>query len=58
MKREATPAFGTPDVSDRDAVLLLLRAGYQAKKRVLRTPNANDTPATADPPHDPGRARA
>ena len=59
MHREAHTTFGPPEVSDREAALLLMHAGYQAKKKVLRAPADGGRPPHADPPHgrsagDPG----
>ena len=53
VQREGRTAFGPPDVSDRDAVALLVRAGYRSTRRKMRKePEGTTGPDETDPDGD------
>ena len=58
MKRAASTTFGPPDVSDREAALLLMRAGYQSKKQHPARPRRQRQSAARGSTGRPERGRA
>ena len=47
--REGATAFGEPNFSDRDAVLLLMREGHERARRKIREPAGGAAAETPSP---------